>query len=150
MWGVAPPQASAVGILRQICLTARRRQFELEMWVLCWAFVLCEVEKAPVNKPASPMTLLLLLAPPLLPLALLLLLRAPVCLFRGANLDGAAAARAVLAQAAAAGGRVVAFFCESIISCGGQVGGDTQSALTALRFMLVAWCWLHLSMLRMC
>lgn len=61
--------------------------------------------------------LLLLLAP------LLLLLCAPVRVFRGANLDGAAAARAVLAQAAAAGGRVVAFFCESIISCGGQVRG---------------------------
>lgn len=42
-------------------------------------------------------------------------------LFRGLNLDGAAAARAALAEAAAAGGRVVAFFCESIISCGGQV-----------------------------
>ncbi|WIA21651.1 hypothetical protein OEZ85_000824 [Tetradesmus obliquus] len=41
--------------------------------------------------------------------------------YRGTNLDGAAAARAVLAEAAAAGGRVVAFFCESIISCGGQV-----------------------------
>jgi hypothetical protein len=40
---------------------------------------------------------------------------------RGTNLDGAAAARAVLAEAAVAGGRVVAFFCESIISCGGQV-----------------------------
>jgi ethanolamine-phosphate phospho-lyase len=37
------------------------------------------------------------------------------------NLDGAAAARAALAEAAAAGGRVVAFFCESIISCGGQI-----------------------------
>lgn len=43
------------------------------------------------------------------------------CCCRGLNLDGAAAARGVLAQAAAAGGRVVAFFCESIISCGGQV-----------------------------
>jgi ethanolamine-phosphate phospho-lyase len=44
-----------------------------------------------------------------------------LCTRRGTNLDGAAAARAVLAEAAAAGGRVVAFFCESIISCGGQV-----------------------------
>eukprot|EP00775_Hariotina_reticulata_P005285 gene5285-5520_t len=40
---------------------------------------------------------------------------------RGLNLDGAAAAREVLAEAAAAGGRVTAFFCEGIISCGGQV-----------------------------
>eukprot|EP00879_Flechtneria_rotunda_P033402 GHRR01036990.1.p1 GENE.GHRR01036990.1~~GHRR01036990.1.p1 ORF type:complete len:355 (+),score=144.18 GHRR01036990.1:301-1365(+) len=41
--------------------------------------------------------------------------------YRGRHLDGAAAAHAVLAEAAAAGGRVVAFFCESIVSCGGQV-----------------------------
>lgn len=40
---------------------------------------------------------------------------------RGRNLDGAAAAHAVLAQAEAAGGRVIMFICESIISCGGQV-----------------------------
>lgn len=50
--------------------------------------------------------------------------------YRGTNLDGAAAARAVLAQAASAGGRVVTFFCESIISCGGQVGADLQHART--------------------
>jgi ethanolamine-phosphate phospho-lyase len=41
--------------------------------------------------------------------------------YRGLNLDGTSAARAALAEAAAVGGRVVAFFCESIISCGGQI-----------------------------
>ena len=41
--------------------------------------------------------------------------------FRGTNLDGAAAAKAAVAAAEAAGGRIVAFFCESLISCGGQV-----------------------------
>lgn len=42
--------------------------------------------------------------------------------YRGENLDGAAAARKAIAAARAMGGRVAAFFCESIISCGGQVG----------------------------
>ena len=42
--------------------------------------------------------------------------------FRGKNLDGAAAARVAIAAAAAAGGRLAAFFSESILSCGGQVG----------------------------
>jgi ethanolamine-phosphate phospho-lyase len=41
--------------------------------------------------------------------------------YRGKNLDGKAAAREVLASAAAAGGHIAAFFCESIISCGGQI-----------------------------
>lgn len=43
--------------------------------------------------------------------------------YRGLHLDGAAAARHAIAAARAAGGRVAAFFCESIISCGGQVRG---------------------------
>ena len=42
--------------------------------------------------------------------------------YRGLNLDGGAAARAAIAEVHAAGGRVAAFFSESIISCGGQVG----------------------------
>ncbi len=41
--------------------------------------------------------------------------------YRGENLDGAAAARAAIAAAEAAGGRLAAFFSESILSCGGQV-----------------------------
>ncbi|GAB4817668.1 hypothetical protein N2152v2_004714 [Parachlorella kessleri] len=41
--------------------------------------------------------------------------------YRGKNLDGATAARKAIAAARAQGGRVAAFFCESIISCGGQV-----------------------------
>ena len=42
--------------------------------------------------------------------------------YRGRRLDGAAAARAAIAEAEAAGGRLAAFFSESILSCGGQVG----------------------------
>lgn len=42
--------------------------------------------------------------------------------YRGQHLDGAAAARAAIAEAEAAGGRIAAFFSESILSCGGQVG----------------------------
>lgn len=41
--------------------------------------------------------------------------------FRGEHLDGRAAARAVLAEAARAGAAVGAFFAESVLSCGGQV-----------------------------
>lgn len=40
---------------------------------------------------------------------------------RGRNLDGGAAARVALGRVHAAGGRVCAFFSESILSCGGQV-----------------------------
>eukprot|EP00884_Botryococcus_braunii_P010472 jgi/Botrbrau1/19426/Bobra.0338s0052.2 len=40
---------------------------------------------------------------------------------RGTDLDGEASARKVIAEARECGGRIVAFFCESIISCGGQV-----------------------------
>ena len=42
--------------------------------------------------------------------------------YRGQHLDGAAAARTAIAEAEAAGGRLAAFFSESILSCGGQVG----------------------------
>lgn len=41
--------------------------------------------------------------------------------YRGQHLDGTAAARAAIAEAEAAGGRMAAFFSESILSCGGQV-----------------------------
>ncbi|KAK9795530.1 hypothetical protein WJX73_009487 [Symbiochloris irregularis] len=41
--------------------------------------------------------------------------------YRGLNLDGKAAARAAIEGAHAAGGKLCAFFCESILSCGGQV-----------------------------
>ncbi|GIL74813.1 hypothetical protein Vretimale_2410 [Volvox reticuliferus] len=41
--------------------------------------------------------------------------------YRGENLDGRASARAVLAAAARAGGRLGGFLCESVLSCGGQV-----------------------------
>jgi ethanolamine-phosphate phospho-lyase len=41
--------------------------------------------------------------------------------YRGKHLDGKAAARNALAAAAAEGGHMAAFFCESIISCGGQI-----------------------------
>ena len=40
---------------------------------------------------------------------------------RGQHLDGAEAARAAVAEAHAAGGKIAAFFCESIPSCAGQV-----------------------------
>jgi ethanolamine-phosphate phospho-lyase len=40
---------------------------------------------------------------------------------RDLHLDGRAAARAAIAEAHATGGRVAAFFSESILSCGGQV-----------------------------
>lgn len=42
-------------------------------------------------------------------------------IYRGENLDGGALARAVVDEVHEAGGRVCAFFCESIISCGGQL-----------------------------
>lgn len=41
--------------------------------------------------------------------------------YRGLDLDGAASARAAIAAARASGGRIAAFFSESIISCGGQI-----------------------------
>lgn len=41
--------------------------------------------------------------------------------YREKHLDGKAAARNALAAAAAVGGHIAAFFCESIISCGGQI-----------------------------
>ena len=40
---------------------------------------------------------------------------------RGVHLDGRAAAQAAVAAARQAGGRISAFYCESILSCGGQV-----------------------------
>ena len=40
---------------------------------------------------------------------------------RGENLDGKAAAQAAVEEARQAGGRISAFYCESILSCGGQV-----------------------------
>jgi hypothetical protein len=53
--------------------------------------------------------------------------------YRGLHLDGRAAARAAIADAEAAGGRVCAFFSESILSCGGQVGGGRSACSGALR-----------------
>ena len=41
--------------------------------------------------------------------------------YRGLHLDGRAAAQAAIAEARAAGGRIAAFFSESVLSCGGQV-----------------------------
>eukprot|EP00877_Chromochloris_zofingiensis_P010667 jgi/Chrzof1/5854/Cz16g18070.t1 len=41
--------------------------------------------------------------------------------YRGHHLHGAAVARAAIAEAHRAGGRVGAFICESILSCGGQI-----------------------------
>ena len=40
---------------------------------------------------------------------------------RGEHLDGRKAAKAAITEAHAAGGRICAFFCESVLSCGGQV-----------------------------
>ena len=40
---------------------------------------------------------------------------------RGENLDGKAAAQAAVEEARQAGGHISAFYCESILSCGGQV-----------------------------
>lgn len=40
---------------------------------------------------------------------------------RGINLDGGASARAAIEAAHKAGGKIGAFYCESILSCGGQV-----------------------------
>lgn len=41
--------------------------------------------------------------------------------YRGLHLDGRAAAKAAIAEAKAAGGRLAAFFSESVLSCGGQI-----------------------------
>jgi len=41
--------------------------------------------------------------------------------YRGKNLDGRKAAQEAIAAAHAAGGKIGAFFCESILSCGGQI-----------------------------
>ncbi len=41
--------------------------------------------------------------------------------YRGEHLDGRKAARAAVAEARAAGGRIAAFFSESVLSCGGQI-----------------------------
>lgn len=41
--------------------------------------------------------------------------------YRGINLDGVAAAQKVVEEVEACGGTLAAFFCESVISCGGQV-----------------------------
>lgn len=45
----------------------------------------------------------------------------PYLACRGSNLEGRAAAQAAVAAAHQAGGRISAFYCESILSCGGQV-----------------------------
>lgn len=42
--------------------------------------------------------------------------------YRGQHLDGRLAARGAVAEARAGGGEVAAFICESVLSCGGQVG----------------------------
>jgi ethanolamine-phosphate phospho-lyase len=52
--------------------------------------------------------------------------------YRGQHLDGAAGARAAIAEAEAAGGRIAAFFSESILSCGGQVWAGLWGAAQAL------------------
>ena len=44
-------------------------------------------------------------------------------------MDGKAAAEAAIAEAEAAGGRICAFFAESILSCGGQVGGVNKRGM---------------------
>ncbi|KAK9823621.1 hypothetical protein WJX72_004290 [[Myrmecia] bisecta] len=41
--------------------------------------------------------------------------------YRGLHLDGRAAARQAIDEAHAAGAKICAFFCESVLSCGGQV-----------------------------
>ncbi len=59
---------------------------------------------------------------------------------RGNHLDGRKAARAAIAEAHAAGGKICAFFCESVLSCGGQV-----SALARLHTYLSfnhSWWWI--------
>ena len=49
-------------------------------------------------------------------------------------MDGKAAAKAAIAEAEAAGGRICAFFAESILSCGGQVGAlSKQEMLKTVR-----------------
>ena len=45
----------------------------------------------------------------------------PVHACRGRHLDGRASARAAIAEAEAQGERICAFFCESVLSCAGQV-----------------------------
>ena len=40
--------------------------------------------------------------------------------YRSQHLDGRKAAREAIAEAHAAGGKICAFFCESVLSCGGQ------------------------------
>lgn len=62
----------------------------------------------------------------------------PPQVYRGRNLDGAAAARAAIAEAEAAGGRLAAFYCESIVSCGGQarvLAGCCAAVLRAVQFL---------------
>ncbi|BDA49941.1 Ethanolamine-phosphate phospho-lyase [Coccomyxa sp. Obi] len=41
--------------------------------------------------------------------------------YRNRHLDGRKAAREAIAEAHAAGGRICAFYCESVLSCGGQI-----------------------------
>ena len=48
---------------------------------------------------------------------------------RGLHLDGRASARAAIQEAHAAGARICAFFCESILSCAGQVWLQCLAAL---------------------
>ncbi len=40
---------------------------------------------------------------------------------RNQHLDGRKAAKEAIAEAHAAGGKICAFYCESVLSCGGQV-----------------------------
>lgn len=61
--------------------------------------------------------------------------------YRGQHLDGAAAARAAIAEAEAAGGRIAAFFSESILSCGGQVGRAAAAGQALRNFRAALPCW---------
>jgi hypothetical protein len=50
---------------------------------------------------------------------------------RGLHLDGRKAAKAAIAEAEAAGAKIGAFFCESVLSCGGQACAFSSSSSPA-------------------
>ena len=64
-------------------------------------------------------------------------------------MDGKAAAEAAIAEAEAAGGRICAFFAESILSCGGQVRMvNERGVLRYLRQSCNGFCVCKLDVLR--
>ena len=79
------------------------------------------------------------------------------CLLRARNLhlDGRKAARQAIAEAHEAGAKIGAFFCESVLSCGGQVCAQTclprgmhslqryAMVLLLIIWKMLLWYWAH-------